>query len=511
MQVIQFGVFMKNILELLEMNAEKFGNKTAYKDVEKALTYSELLQKSKGVGSALKNLGTKNRSVAIYLDKGVNVLTAMFGIVYSGNFYVVIDSEMPAPRINAIFETLKPVAVVTDNKHIETASSLDFNGKTFIIDEIENNAVDNEFLTVVRNCQIDTDPLYALFTSGSTGVPKGAVVSHKSVLAYSKWACDTFNINSETVFGNQTPFYFSMSVTDVFSTLRTGATLVIIPKAFFTFPIKLIEFLNDNKVNTIYWVPSAMSIVANLKLFKFAKPLYLKTVLFAGEVMPTKQLNYWINNLDSNIVYANLYGPTETTDICTYYVVNRQFSDDEPLPIGTHCNNCDVMIVNDKNELAQPGEEGELFVRGSFLANGYYNNPEKTKLAFVQNPLNNAYPEMVYKTGDLVRENENGEIMYITRKDFQIKRSGYRIELGEIETAVSSLENIDENACVFDDKADKIILFYCGRKVDDTAVRNQIASKLPSYFMPDRFVKLKQMPHNQNGKIDRKNLKNQIN
>lgn len=501
---------MKNVLEFLELNGSKFEHKIAFKDVDNSLTYGQLLNDAKAVGTALSAINIRNRPIAIYLDKSVSVLTAMFGIVYSGNFYVVIDSEMPAPRINAIFETLQPVAVLTDAAHISAAKDLQFDGQAYSIEELIKTQPNHKKLLEIRSRQIDTDPVYALYTSGSTGVPKGAIISHKAVIAYSKWSSETFHINSETVFGNQTPFYFSMSVTDIYSTIRTGAQLVIIPKAYFSFPIKLIEFMNDNKVNTIYWVPSAISIVANLKLFKFAKPEYLKTVLFAGEVMPTKQLNYWINNLDDDILFANLYGPTETTDICTYYAVNRKFSDDEPLPIGIHCDNCDVMIVNDKGEPARAGEEGELYVRGSFLANGYYNNPEKTKEAFVQNPLNSCYPELVYKTGDLVRENEFGEIMYITRKDFQIKRSGYRIELGEIETAVSSMENIEENACVFDDENDKIILFYCGRKIEDSDIRACIASKLPSYFMPDKFIKLRQMPHNQNGKIDRKNLKSLI-
>ena len=200
-----------------------------------------------------------------------------------------------------------------------------------------------------------------------------------------------------------------------------------------------------------------MAIVSNFKLFDFMKPEYLKTVLFAGEVMPTKHLNYWINNLGDEITYANLFGPTETTDICTYYVVNRRFADDEPLPIGRHCDNCNVFILNEKGEEAEPGEEGELYARGSFLSAGYYNNPEKTAEAFVQNPLNTAYPEIVYKTGDLVKEAENGDIMYICRKDYQIKHMGYRIELGEIEAAVSSVENVQECACVYDEQNDKIV------------------------------------------------------
>ena len=341
-------------------------------------------------------------------------------------------------------------------------------------------------------------------------MPKGAVINHRNVIAYSKWSSETFGITSDTVFGNQTPFYFSMSVTDIYSTLRTGATLVIIPKQFFTFPIKLIEFLNEHKINTIYWVPSAMAIVANFKLFDFMKPEYLTTVLFAGEVMPTKQLNYWVNNLGDKLTYANLFGPTETTDICTYYVVDRKFADDEPLPIGRHCDNCNVFIVNEKGEPAQKGEEGELYARGSFLAAGYYNNPEKTAAAFVQNPLNKAYPEIVYKTGDLVKEAENGEIMYICRKDYQIKHMGYRIELGEIETAASAIDGMQECACVYDEKNAKIVLFYSARRIKEDKIFEILSTKLTDYLMPNRLVKLSTMPHNQNGKIDRKFLATQL-
>lgn len=500
---------MKNILEFIEYDAKRYGNKPAFIDDKNEFTYDDLLDASKRIGSALSSINITNRPIAIYLDKSVKVLPAMFGIVYSGNFYVVIDSEMPVERIKKIFSTLNPVFIITDCKYHDNAEKLGVD-HIFIFSDMLKADIDEDRLSKIRCAQIDTDPLYALYTSGSTGVPKGAVISHRNVIAYSEWAVDCFHISSDTVFGNQTPFYFSMSVTDIYSAIRAGATLVIVPKQYFTFPIKLVEFLNEHKINTIYWVPSAMSIVANLKLFDYAKPEYLRTVLFAGEVMPTKQLNYWIHKLDSDILYANLYGPTETTDICTYYVVDRAFNDDEPLPIGRHCNNCNVFIVNDKGERSGVNEEGELFVRGSFLSSGYYNNPQKTKDAFVQNPLNTAYPETVYKTGDLVKENEQGEIIYICRKDYQIKHMGYRIELGEIEAAAGSLEGMQESVCVYDDVNDKIVLFYSARKTNEEKIMKELSLKLNSYLMPNRLVKMANLPHNQNGKIDRKKLKELI-
>lgn len=500
---------MKNVLELLEKNSRIYPSKIAFADINNQITYQELVSDAKRLATQLASINQKNQPIAVYLDKSVKIPLAMMGVAYSGNFYVIIDAEMPVERIKKIFISLKPVAIVTEDKYEENAKALDVE-EIFNIRDMLKSEADDELLAEIRSNMVDTDPLYALYTSGSTGVPKGAILSHRAVLAYSQWVTKEFNISSETVFGNQTPFYFSMSVTDIYSTIRTGATLVIIPKQYFTFPIKLVEFLNQHRINTIYWVPSAISIVANLKLFNVAKPEYLKTVLFAGEVMPTKQLNYWINNLDKDITYANLYGPTETTDICTFYTVDREFSDDQPLPIGKHCDNCNVMIINEKGEEAGVNEEGELYVRGSFLAYGYYNNPEKTAEAFVQNPLNKAYPEICYKTGDLVKMNENGEIMYICRKDYQIKHMGYRIELGEIETAVSSLDGMQESVCIYDEKNDKIVLIYSARKTNDEKIMQELSKKLNSYLLPNRLIKLPQLPHNQNGKIDRKKLKELI-
>lgn len=266
------------------------------------------------------------------------------------------------------------------------------------------------------------------------------------------------------------------------------------------------EFLNERKINTIYWVPSALAIVSNWNVFDFARPEHLQKILFAGEVMPVKHLNYWRRYLP-DCLYANLFGPTETTDICSFYVVDRDFADSDSLPIGRACDNCDTFLLTEEETRAsRAGEEGEIVVRGSFLADGYYNEPEKTAAVFTQNPLNTAFPERIYRTGDLARLNEKGEFIYISRKDFQIKRMGYRIELGEIEAAAGSIEKVKSAAALYDADTGRILVVYEGSIKDRDEVLQQTADKVPPYMRPDEVIRIKQMPYNANGKIDRQRL-----
>ena len=500
---------MKNILEMLEYSAERFPDKIVFRDETTDMTYSEFLNTAKSIGTFIARYGIINKPIAVIAERSVKNLAAMFGVLYSGNFYTVIDCEMPPERVKAIFNTLKPAAVVVTKACLSLLKKLDFNGKAVNYEIAKDCPADSNLLGKIRENMIDFDPAYVLFTSGSTGVPKGAVVSHKAVLSYVKWYADTFKIDESTVFGSQTPFYFSMSVSDVFSCVFAGGELNIIPKSLFSFPMKLIEFLNTRRVNTIYWVPSALCIIANWRALDYGELKYVKKVLFAGEVMPVKQLNYWISKLEG-AMFANLFGPTETTDICTYYIVDRNFEDGETLPIGRACDNCDVFVVKEDGTKAKKGEEGELYARGSFLSMGYYNNPEKTAAAFVQNPLNTAYPETVYKTGDLVKYNEKGELVYISRIDFQIKHMGYRIELGEIEAAANALGYVTACAAVYDSDRDKIILAYEGKKRESAEILSDLRLRLPEYMTPQIVKRIKAMPHNANGKVDRKKILEEI-
>ena len=497
-----------NVTYWLDETAQKYKDKRAFIDKNKTVTFGEVYDFSRAIATKLISMGLFKKPVVVYLEKGVDVLISFMGAAYSVNFYSPIDVTMPASRVNKILEVLKPEAVITTKTLKSAFAEYDYDGPYILLeDTIEGELlIDDKAIYSARARGVDTDLLYVLFTSGSTGVPKGVTICHRSVIDYIDWVTETFRISERDSFGNQAPFYFDNSILDIYSCIKTGASLYIIPHELFSQPVPLLQYLKDNNINNIFWVPSALIVVAKLKAFKNVDLTdTLERVLFCGEVMPNKQLNIWRSYLP-NCLYANLYGPTEITDACTYYIVNREFSDEEPLPIGIPMANTDILVLDDENKMVKGDEVGELCVRGTSLSLGYYNNPEKTSAAFVQNPLNPYVPEIIYRTGDLVKYNEYGEIMYLARKDFQIKHLGHRIELGEIETAVSSIEGIDQCCCLYDEKRQKIVLF-ADADLEKGYINEKLKDLVPEYMFPNRVVYMETMPINANGKIDRVKLK----
>lgn len=514
-----------NVTYWLDETAKRFPDKTAYADEKKEITFEELRLQSRAIACELTARGLFKKPVAIFLEKGVDVLVSFMGAAYSCNFYSPIDVDMPGSRVDKILEVLEPAVVITTADLREVFSAYDYTGDFILLEDVlasesrqdaesyegktAADSVREAALEAARRRGIDTDLLYVLFTSGSTGVPKGVTINHRAVIDYIDWVTETFAITEKDSFGNQAPFYFDNSILDIYSTLKTGATTYIIPKTLFAQPVLLLEYLKEKRINTIFWVPSALIVVAKLKAFRNVDLSdTLKRVLFCGEVMPNKQLNVWRKFLP-DVEYANLYGPTEITDACTYYIVDREFSDEEPLPIGFPMPNTDILVLNDKDEPVTGEEPGELCVRGTSLSMGYYKNPGKTREAFVQNPLNQAVPELIYRTGDIVKYNERGEIIYLSRKDFQIKHMGHRIELGEIETAVSSLEEISLCCCLYDEKRQKIVLFI-EEELEKAYINEKISRLVPEYMLPNKLIRVEKMPINANGKIDRVKLKEYI-
>ena len=501
----------KSVIEYLVHTAAQHPQKTAVQDTTGSITFTELLDSAFVIADAIKAKGLWRSPIGVYIPKGCTMVQAFAGINMSGNFYVPLDTKSPDTRISSILNVLESEAVITDRAHEQQVKGM-FSKEVFVMEEmLEKQPQPNVNAETYLADQRDTDPVYSIFTSGSTGTPKGVVIAHRGVIDYIDWAVSTFGVTSEAIIGNQAPFYFDNSTLDIYLMYATGATLDIIPDMHFSFPAKLVDYMNEHRITFVFWVPFALINVANFDILKDKKPEYLKDVLFAGEVMPNKHLNYWRKHLP-HCRYANLYGPTEITVDCTFYEVDREFSDDEPLPIGIACRNSGVLILVDQQREAGIREEGELCVRGSSLALGYYNDWEKTQKAFIQNPLNKHYPETIYCTGDIVYKNERGEIMYVGRKDSQIKHNGYRIELGEIENAVLASKMVDNCCAVYDFSNKKIVLFYqAAKEVTKGEFRKGVADRIPRYMIPTDYYREEMLKQNASGKIDRSYYKKQIN
>lgn len=535
----------KNLLEYLYDDIDEKRDRVAFSDINGSLTFGELYDISRRIGTKLSRVGVYREPVAIYMDRCPAMIAAFLGVLAGGCYYVPLDTAAPAARVRSVIETSGARVMICGKENLEKSAELGFGGKILIYEDVSGSyktgkvpaeekqrfvqgdddaeissksvglslgyakasdeAVDDVALARIFDAQIDTDPAYIVFTSGSTGTPKGVVACHRSVIDYIEHLSEILEVDESTVFGNQSPFYFDACLKEIYPTLKFGATAWIVPREYFMFTVKLVEFLNEHKINTICWVGSALRMVSALGTFKTVRPQYLRTVAFGSEVFPPKELRAWKEATPEGTKYINLYGPTEGTGMCCFYRVDREFEDGERVPIGRPFPNSEILLLSDDGREVADGETGEIYVRGTCVTLGYFNNPGKTGESFVQNPLNNAYPEILYKTGDLARRNERGELVFVSRKDYQIKHMGHRIELGEIESVAGGISGVEIVACVYDSKADKIIMVYKG-EAEEAAIVDHLKETLPRYMLPGRIVKVVRMPFTPGGKIDRKGL-----
>ena len=495
---------MKSVLEYLENSAEKYGEKIAVIDEKEKLTYTELKEKSQQIGSAIAHkINTKN-PVPVLMEKGVKTLATFFGAVYAGCFYVLLNPDLPKVRLEQIINVLGANYIITDQEHEEIAGELIKKENILLIQNLEKEKIDKEKLQEIRNKALDIDPLYANFTSGSTGVPKGVIVGHKSVIDFIDNFTEIFKITNNDIIGNQAPFDFDVSVKDIYSSISKGATLVIIPKKLFSLPAKLLDFICDNNVTTLIWAVSALCLITTFHALDYKTPKSVNKVLFSGEVMPIKHLKQWKEHLP-DAMFVNLYGPTEITCNCTYHIIDPNV-EYEKIPVGKPFPNEEVFLLDEDNNLITDiHKQGEICVRGTCLALGYFNNREQTSDRFVQNPLNPNYIDIIYKTGDLGAYNENKELYFLGRKDFQIKHMGHRIELEEIDRAIEKLDGVERSCCIFNEQKGKINGFYVG-KLEKTEVIGYLKNNLPVFMVPNTLTKIDKFPITKNGKIDRKEL-----
>lgn len=495
-----------NILAYLKEAYIACPDKIAFADMETTLTYRQLWERTRAAGTKIHRLidGRRREPIFVCIGKNTASITAFLAVVAAGCFYVPIDTTLPDHRLAEIFRTMKPKLVICTQSDMR---ALPFpNVQTVTLEQLCETQADETVLERLYSLALDTDPLYCIFTSGSTGVPKGVLVGHRSVIDMTEQFSKVFPISSDTIFGNQAPFDFDVSVKDIYLSLKNQATVYILEKQLFSSPKRLIERMNQEQINTLIWSVSAMKIVSALKTFRSIVPEYVRLVMFSGEALPCKILSEWQENLPQ-AKFVNLYGPTEITCNCTYYKVEHRFANDEILPIGIPLPNTGILLLDGDREVVEPGQIGEICVSGSCLALGYYHNEERTVSAFCQNPLQTAWPERIYRTGDLGRWSEDGNLLFLGRSDSQVKYMGFRIELGEIEAAVNSVPFIDSACCLFDHDKEQICLFYQATKKDDKAVVEALKQILPAFMIPKRIYYYEMLPANRTGKIDRTALK----
>ena len=501
-----------NLLGYLKRSALQWPDKIAFADESRGLTYAELYKLAGSVCRLIENAahGARRRPFIVPVERSCMNIAAMMGVLTSGNFYVPVDVHSPKTRIDEITRQLCPAGVVFAGPEAPWRENFRTCGLTIDVANAEDMPADMPtdyaYQDIMHSRIIDTDPAYVLFTSGSTGAPKGIVVPHRSVIDLAEWLTEAFGFSADDVFAEQTPFFFDASVKEIYAAIKNGATVWILPKGIFTFPIKVVEFLNAHKVTTALWATSAASMISSSGVFEHVRPQFLNKVSFAGETLYAKHLNVWRKHVP-DALFVNLYGPTEITVDAAFYKVNREFGDSEVIPIGNACRNMEVFLLDDDGMIVSQettGVTGEICIRGTGVAMGYYGDRAKTDEVFVQDPRNHNWTERIYKSGDLARYNERGELVFVTRVDGQIKHMGARVELGDIEAAALSLPGVISVVCIYDETRERIVLFFTGENED---LVKQLRGILPPYMCPGKVIRLEHMPMTSNGKSDRVTLK----
>ena len=491
-----------NVLDYLSATAARLPDRTALIDGDARWSFARLNDAARAAATAILGTARPGGFVGVLCDRQAAGVIGMLAALGAGACYVPLDVRMPEARMRAILAQVRPDLILYAGRDEAVAQRIMEFAPTVCIEDAMNGNVDDSALAERRAAVLDVDPAYVIFTSGSTGTPKGIPITHRGLIDFTDWLVGSCCLDENTVLGCQAPLFFDTCLKNLMPCFAVGAAVHLLPQKFFSFPLLCMRYLNEHRINTLIWSTAAFHLIANSGALEREPPLYVRTVAVGGEALMAPQLNRWRRALPE-ASFFNHYGPTETAVDCLWYPIERDFRDDEPIPIGGPCANMQALLLDEDGRAAQ---QGEICIRGGGLSPGYLGDPEKTAAAFVQNPLETRFPDRIYRTGDLARYNDRGELMFLGRRDAQIKHMGYRIELGEVETAVCAIPGVEEAACLFDAEADAIVCF-CQTGLGPDALAKAAKTRLPKYMTPNLWRISDRLPHNANGKLDRAALK----
>lgn len=498
----------KSVIEWLNRAAKTWPDKTAYADENREITFAQLRKAAFDIGAGLYQAANPSGPVVVMTGRHVSTPACYLGVAAIGCFYAPIDPQMPIPRLNQMLKVIDADVMLVDQEHQERAGQLDFAGKILVMEDLLERYRNFDEIIDCQQYVLATDPLYVLFTSGSTGMPKGVVTSHQSLMCYIEAVSEVLDLHDWDILGCQAPLDYIAAIRDIYLPLFIGAKTVIIPKREAGLPDELFDTLNRERVTTICWSSAGLELPARMGAFEEKDLPYLKKVMFSGSVLPGKYLRIWQQHLP-DAVFINQYGPTEATASCTYYVVHDEVKDDTVLPIGSPYRHYRILLLNEDLTPTPFGEVGEICVGGPCVALGYYGNPEKTAASFIQNPLKPKYRDIIYRTGDLGRRRSDGDLEFLGRKDRQIKHMGHRIELDEIEGCALQLEGVEDCCALYHKEKQLLHLFYTG-EAQSKDITLYFRQQMPAFMVPRRIRQLEEMPRLSNGKKDMQTLKNMM-